>query len=605
MGLLDYLNRAVDKAVTTVKEFVATQSTYEVSKSKENIPLISKETQAKQKNEDTIEIKNNKSIETIYKQIEELCEEYKMSMEDVKKAQLLETIAGCSSEELAKKSPEEIKSYIDSLKFVLKYQSFTFFWQDRNIDDVKNIAKKANQRCTYLQTGGSFFDNLFRRNKTLSKRIKDAGFEEVNSETVRQYFKNMVAEAIASGNPEKIKKAYDNALKTFGYALNDTENPDEKALLTAAISELEASKRNLAAKLSISSCQNNQNAQMKVAKGISDNYRAITCSSDALGQYTSTDDNLTISQTAFQYMSEEDSLAALSETKSYIQSLETKVQRGEALTAEEQRYYDSVRYSQYAGAMVGASINNNYSNPDNVLGQIDNDTQELGIREQVYKTASAYVEANQDTLPITTRKFTETVDKATGNNYSNVIKTSSTITEPEKVKTQTQTKAQVQSETKTIIEKTVIEEVNTKSITPKIKSSKAVVSSPLREKTKENTEVFTEQEQEEKTTFEKAVKGGVKNVKKYAKDNNIKTLDLAIDSLNSSSASNATKKWALSQFEAASNSEQILNFHKISHGSSAIAAAKTMDEKTRNQLNTFRSYYIKQSVENLNDNSVA
>ncbi len=65
------------------------------------------------------------------------------------------------------------------------------------------------------------------------------------------------------------------------------------------------------------------------------------------------------------------------------------------------------------------------------------------------------------------------------------------------------------------------------------------------------------------------------------------------------------KKWALSQFEAASNSEQILNFHKISHGSSAIAAAKTMDEKTRNQLNTFRSYYIKQSVENLNDNSVA
>ncbi len=60
MGLLDYLNRAVDKAVTTVKEFVAPQSTYEVSKSKENIPLISKETQAKQKNEDTIEIKTIK-----------------------------------------------------------------------------------------------------------------------------------------------------------------------------------------------------------------------------------------------------------------------------------------------------------------------------------------------------------------------------------------------------------------------------------------------------------------------------------------------------------------------------------------------------------------
>lgn len=589
MGLLDYLNKAVDKAVTTVKEFVAPQSTSEVSKTqpKENIQMVSKETQAKQKNEDTVEIKT-KSVDTIYKQIEELCAEYKMSMEDVKKAQLLETIAGCSSKELVKKSPEEIKSYIDSLKFVLKYQSFTFFWQDRNIDDVKNIAKKANQRCTYLQTGGSFFDNLFRRSKTLGKRMKEAGFEEVNAQNTRQYFKNMIAEAVATKDPEKIKEAYDKALKEFGYILNDTENPDEKALLTAAISELEANKRNLASKLSISSCMNNQAAQMKVAKGISDNYRAMTCSADALGQYTSEEDNLAISQTAFQYMSEEDSLAALDETKSYIKSLEAKVQRGEALTAEEQRYYDSVRYSQYAGAIVGASCNINYSNPDNVLGQIDNDTQELGIQEQVYKTASNYVETHQDTLPITTEQFTKTVDKATNNNYSNVT-----------TKTEVQTQIKTKTETPAIPEahKTTQPIVN-ESIT----TQKTTVTSPQTKTVTKKVEAKTTQNQEQEqeiASFEQAVKGGVKTVKKYAKENNVKTLDLAIDSLNSSSASHATKKWALSQFEAASNSEQILNFHKITHGSSAIAAARTMDDQTRSQLNTFRSYYIKEAVENL------
>lgn len=622
MGLLDYLNNAVDTVVTTVKEVVSPQSASEVSKVKETVPMISKEAQEKQKNEDTIEIKA-KSIDSVYKQIENLCVEYRMSMEDAKKAQLLETIAGCSTEELAKKSDTEIKNYINALKFVLKYQSFKFFWEDRNIDDINKIAKKANERNIYLQTGGNCIENMFRGRKSLAKRMKEAGFTEANAETARQYFNQMISEAVATGDPKKIQKAYDKALKIFGYALNDTEDAEEKALLTAAISELEASKRTLAAQLSISSCQNNKTKQMAVAKGLSDNYRAMTCSADALGQYTSEEDNLKISQTAFQYMSEEDSLAALDETKSYIKSLEMKLQNGEALTEEEQRYYDSVRFSQYAGAMVGASCNNNYSSPDNVLGKIDNDTEELGIREQVYKTASAYVETHQNSLPITNQQFTQIVDKATNGSYT-ATTTAATKTENIKVQAQSQTTSaqtqrtsnqtiasqQTQAQQNTTINSS-IEQVETtttvaqKTVTTPKTLSSASTTAAKKENVKSSEVQQQKNPQEATATIEQAIKGGVKAVKKYAKENNVKTLDLAIDSLNSSSASHATRKWALSQFEAASNSEQILNFHKITHGSSAIAAAETMDDKTRGQLNTFRSYYIKESVENLNDNSVA
>lgn len=626
MGLFDYVNKAIDTVITTVKQVVSPQSAQETSSKKETIEMVSQETMAKEKNEDTVNIKT-RSVDFIYNQIGELCEDYRMSKEDVRKAQLLEKIAGCSSEELAKKSDAEIKSYIDSLKFVLKWQSWKLPWNDRNINDIENIAKKANDRCIYLQSGGNFLGNIFRKHETLSERLNNAGYEEVTAQNVQAFFEKKITEAVATKNPKKIQKAYDKALKTYGEILIDTKDSQEKALLVAAIEHLEAGKRNLAVQMSISSCGINSEEKSVVAKGINDNYRAITCKVDALGNYTTDTDNLEISKTSFQYMSEEDSLVALAENKAYAKSLAEKVQNGEELTPEEQRFLNSVNVSYYAGATVGAACNTVYSNKDTVLSTIDNDTAEQGIQSQVYTAANNYVNEHKDSLTITQKAFTQAIDKATNGNYSSVLSGSKDNNES---KTQVSNKNKQQISTKSkgvnsdISRKTSNEnsseinfpieenrsESNEKSNNSSSSGNNLRKNTPNNNANKVNSTVSnpTKKQVETKkqpnntpaaTTQNVAIQGGVKQIKQFAKENNVSTFELAIDTLNATTVNSATRKWALNQFKLASNSEQIINFNKITHTTSALAAAKSMDDEIRSQLNTFRSYYIKEAVENI------
>lgn len=631
MGLLDYLNRAVDKVVTTVTEFVTPQSTSEVSKTqkpKETVPMVSQKTQEAQKNEDKVEIKT-KTADSVYKKIEQMCVDYKMSMEDVKKAKLLEGILGCSTEELTKKSDEEINKAIEALQFTLSWQSWVLPFQSRDIDDIKEITVNANKKYIALKTGRGCWSDSLRWSKSLEDKLKDAGYNEVTKENVESYFESLISGAIASKDPEKISEAYTEALKTFGDLLNDTTDPAHKEILTSAISKLQASVRATAAELSLTSCGNNTSAKSCVARGIAKNYRAMACTADAFGERTDATSNIKISQMAFQNMSEEDSLAALAETKDFNKALEAKIQNGENLTEEEQYYCNNVRTNYYAGAMVGASCNTNYSSPDNVLNTIDTDTADLGIREQVYATASNYVNSNQDTLPITAQQFTQKVNKATNGNYTSVLEngeqTIGTNSAKSKINNEDSKKDTTKPQTATSTDKTTAAENNTQqtvSVTtaPTYGTERAAApaDTTIVKQTRANAHIATPQEKgetaqtaqpttptQEFATRQKAIQQGVKAVKEYAKENNVNTMELAIESLNSSNASCSTKKWALAQFEAASKSEQILNFHKISNGSSAIAAAKTMDDQTRSQLSTFRSYYIKEAVENLNENSVA
>ncbi len=644
MGLMNWINKAIDTVTTTVKEFVAPQSTTAVStaqKTKETVPMVSKETQEAQKNEDTVEIKDkSKTRDAAYKLIEEICVKYDIDMEEAKKYNFLESITGFSSEELATKTKDDLAPFMEALKKTLSNRQWTFWKSNSGEENLKEIAKNANDKYIDSVTGRGFWGNLFRSNKNVAEKLKKAGYDEVNEANVKAYFKTLISDAVASGDKEKIEEAYIDAFKTFGDLLKDTEDPEQKGFLMAAISELEASKRNTAAKLGITSCMNNQTAQMAVARGISKACIEASCKADALGQRTSEEDNVEIAKTAFQYMSEEDSIAALEETKSYIKSLEAKLQNGETLTEEEQLYYDSVRYSHYAGSIVGTSCSVNCANPDNVLGKIDTDTAELGIQQRVYQAASAYVESHQDSLPITTQQFTQKVDNATNGNYTAAITNTAAANNPvaasankpsnatqqqqnNKAQTQNNADAKIRAQQTTMQSSQNDEqrvqaaqsenpapETHTATANSEIRTDRTNRTASVQERVS-NTETTAEEETPVETTTtgavsrDNAIKGGVKAVKQYAKDNNLNTLDLAIDSLNSSFASSSTRKWALAQFEAASNSEQVLNFHKITHSSSALAAAQTMDDKTRSQLNTFRSYYIKEAVENLDKTSIA
>lgn len=645
MGLLNYISKAIDTVTTTVKEWVAPQSVSEVSstqKPKETVQMVSKETQEAQRNEDTVEIQT-KTADAIYKKIEELCVDYKMSMEDVKKAKLLEGILGCTTEELAKQSDEDIDKALEALQFTLSWQSWKLPFQSRDMEDIKEITLNANQKFIALKTGRSCWSDQLRWSTPLADRLKDAGYNEVTKENVEKYFESLISEAIASGDKEKIGEAYTEALKTFGDLLNDTQDPQHKEMLTAAISKLEASVRATAAELSIRSCGNDNEARLGVARGIASNYRAMACSTDALGQRTTSDDNTKISQIAFSNMSEEDSLAALAETKAYNNALAAKVQNGEPISEEDKYYLDSVRIDYYSGAIVGSSYNKNYPSPDNVINTIDSDITELGIQEPVYAATANYVNAHQDSLPITVQQFTQTVNRATGNNYTTVLencpnnggtyvvnRNSSTnnragknnqTNAPAKEGTANSPKADSTGTTTTKVENTPT--AAAPDMVPTYGTPDAVVApsdttaqSDTASAKPQHRERSAQQREEaapqvasspvqELATRKKAIQSGVKAVREYVKENNVSAMDLAIESLNSNSASSSTKKWALAQFEAASNAEQLLNFHKISNGASAMAAARTMDDKTRSQIRDFRSYYIKESVEDLNENSLA
>lgn len=593
MGLLGFIEKAINTVATTVKEVVAPSSTPK-NITKEPIQMVSKETLDKQKNEDSVEI-SKKTAASAYKQIEELCADYRMSLEDAKKVGLLEKISGCSTEELAQKSDAEIKEYIDALKFVLRWQSWKFPWQKRDAEDIASIAEKANKRYAYTLSGESWLSELFRGKSDLKEELSKSGLNEINEENIQKYFQNKIRTAELSGDREKIEKAYSEAEEIFNNLIRDTENPIHKEYLTAAISELRSANRMNAVKLSMATCGNNKISQQHVARGISKHYEQITCNKDAFGEYTSNEDNVAIAQISFAHMTEADVMATLDTMRARRAEIQAKIANGEPLTEAEARYYNSVQTSQYAGALTGSVCNTDLSNPNTVIGVIDTDTKAFGIQEEVYKTAANYVNAHSEELQITPEEFTQKVDKATNNNYSKVINNTETTT-PNTAVTQNKSEETNIKENGDVVS---TESKATTTLSAVVKPEKGINTKPASEK--EEQSLQTKPKEAEKTiTYKEALKGDVKTKKQYARDNHINTFKLAIDSLNSTHLNGSSKDWALGEFERASSALQKLNFTKISNGSNAIAAARVMDKNTRSELTTFRCYAIKQSVEKLN-----
>lgn len=622
MGIFGAIKNTFNSIVTTVKEAVAPRSAQKVSSKTETIPMVSEKTQAQQTNEDKVEIKR-KTKNNAYKLIEELCADNNIDINEAKKAQLLEKVTGFSSEELANKNEKELEPFINALKSTISNRKWAFWKSNSGEENLNKIAKSANDKYTDIVTGRGLWDNVksfFKGNPDLAKQLRKAGFNEINEASVKALFQELTAEAKRSGDHKKIQEAYIDAFKTLGELLQNTKNPEHKALLAAAIPELRANVRTTAAKLSITSCMNNQNAKQKVARGIGNNLEAIS-GKDALGERISQNDNIEIAQLSFQNMTEEDSITVLDNMAARRRELAKRVQNGEILSEDESYYFNEAQCAHYSGALVGTSCNNNISDPSSIIGKIDTDTETFGIREKVYSAASEYVESHQDKLPITSNEFTKKVDKVTNGNYSKVIESKNESKETTDSKTQ-----QNNSETKTSAKDKEITNTSANNITnttltgeKTYKTNKAethkTTSIPFEKPQKR--EVKTEKAQTQTTqpvkkentpkpmTSEEAIQGGVKAIKKYAKENKVNTFELAIDSLNSNNLSSSAKQWALNEFERAESSLQKLNFQKITNGSNALAAAKVMDENTRSELTTFRSYEIKKAVENIDKKQTA
>jgi hypothetical protein len=435
MSIISFFKNLIDP--TPTHEVQKTSTTNQVAqtqkvKRKDNVPMVREESLNSKKNVDSTEIQDRTSNNRhkIYTKIAKLCVDYRMSMEDVKKAKLLENIAGCSEEELAKKSDAEINECIQALEHTLKYRSWKLPWQDRDIDDINKIAKHARDRLIYTKTSDrGWLGEMFRKSSSLEKELKSAGYSN-DEQGVISYFHNMYTELIKSGKSKD--EAYAEMLNKFGKLLIDTDDPIQKELLTAGISKLKADNRVVASRLSMTSCGANSKSRQSVARGLSKHYEDISCSADANGEYTSQSDNIEISGISFGNMSEEDVNNALVRMDERKTEIEQKLKNGVPLTKEEEHYQACACSSQYAGALVGSAQNENLTDRNETLRQIDENLEQHGLRDEVYKLADDYLKSNQGSNnTITAQEFKKTMDNATNGAYSKVLSQNSSSNDVE------------------------------------------------------------------------------------------------------------------------------------------------------------------------------
>ena len=394
---------------------------------------------------DSVHTQNKtRKIDSVYEKIRAICNEYRMSMEDVKKEQLLEKIAGCTTEELLTKTDEELQKIIDALKSALGITGdWTWPWKNRNREDINKIAQDANKRYIYKQTGSTWFREVFRSKNNVYEELVKEGYltsENVSgeeaTEAIKKYFADIIKEAILSGDESKIKKAYAKAKKLFGDLLIDTTDPEQKKVLMAAIAELEASERDLMAELSLASCGNNRAAKEDVAKGISDNYEAIVTQKDATGAVPTQTESTSISDKMFRNMNEKDIQETLDKTYESaevffkengekLKEIQLKLQYGEELTAEEQELYTKAQnlyYAKYAGANTGIANNEGIedTNRDTLLSRVYNDTTDLNINNEVQEATKNYIETHPEALTgMSKEEFYQLLNEVKNHNSSN------------------------------------------------------------------------------------------------------------------------------------------------------------------------------------------
>ena len=132
-----------------------TSSVANEKKKSQPVPIVSGN---KEKSVDKATFKGN-SRDKVYSQIAEICEEYRISMEDAKKANLLEGIAGV--DDITRLSRQELENVITSLKDALGITGhWKWFWQDRDLNDIESIKKDANQRLVHSKTGGCWLGQI-------------------------------------------------------------------------------------------------------------------------------------------------------------------------------------------------------------------------------------------------------------------------------------------------------------------------------------------------------------------------------------------------------------------------------------------------------------
>lgn len=311
---------------------------------------------------------NNKR-DAIYKQIESICEEYRMNLNEVKNAQLLETLLGCTSEELVNKTQEEIDLAILALKDALGPTGhWKLFWQDRTREDIDKVAEIAIEKKKMRSTGVNFFEKICHQlttEKTLVDELVKNGYikegETVSQEALKNYFRDnckALKTITPNSTPQDIEKAKSEALEEFGKLSIRYKSLEEAQNLVSIVEELFADQRNKGLDLLINQYGLDKDSESAVAYRASQEMVGIVGTEDRTGISMTGTAATQATTTVYSSMNGTDSEKALQNDNERLQEILRKAP-GERTQAE-QNYVDSLK-EVLSGTVCGLASNSKAS----------------------------------------------------------------------------------------------------------------------------------------------------------------------------------------------------------------------------------------------------
>lgn len=577
----------------------APSETTSVKKTASGLPYIAMVDENSQEtgNQDKIQTDIEKKRNAIYEKIRNICEEYRINLQEAKDNQLLERIAGCSKEELVKKNDNELNTIVKALKGALGITGdWEWFWNDRDVNDINKIAKDGNQRYVLEKTGGSkinqFWFNL-KTKGTLAKQLESKGYlskdctnQEELKEGIKSYFKNEYLGNIETlENNEKLEK-YKDALKAFGNFVNKYNTPEEKSIITSVIVELQASSRKLAAEVAIASCGIDKKAKATVAKGIESERINIATQKDALGKTLTKEDAVATADLTFKHMSKEDATEALENMKEQEVTLQEELaellekERKGTITKDELTRLEELKQIEdlyviagYTGASTGSARNENYSKNDKteILNTINKDIAELELEEEVYTEIAEYVKKHPEFSDKAKSEFIELLDKTSEGKFSETIaeKLSLEKQTPEYKASQENNKEDLGFAIKTKVDSlpdttTKIEDFYSTNI---INPSTTIANN-------EHTRNIVSTDKKEPKNIEEASQQSIKALKTFAKETNVSSLALPLIILNLTQVAESVKSWAFERFASWNDSEKVLACNSMENNENKIEAGQ-------------------------------
>lgn len=419
----------------------------EVERPVENVPMVAEETIKAESNKDQVHVcSHHKNRNEIYARLEEFCAEYRVELDLLKEMNFLEEIAGTSHlEELSKYELDSIFIALDTAMT----RDWKALWKERDREDVEEIIYYTKRELNRDKVDGSWVGQKYSdltTEKTLAEELVAEGVIDKNTDLDSlsdEEFKNKVREYVQQeflgdldGKSERrIQRKYNRAKRKFAYFVNKFQTDREKAILAAAIDELDSASKTMLSQMLYDSCGCDCDSKAEVARSLFE--EVDTTRVDALGESMTQESSTEFYESTVENMSKADATEAVEEMKSSSQTfikengervkdIKARKARGESLSTEEEallREYENKHVAFNAGASVAIPQNENFTPKEAqvVVENIIDNAKKLGIETDVLETIVKYIDKNPNEFSKMSKKeFEQLLNTITDNRFSQI-----------------------------------------------------------------------------------------------------------------------------------------------------------------------------------------